>query len=129
MADNIWHKFEKNKGSINYLKKLNDEFKFIQLQINLINLKLCIKRNNLGIPIELWNIICGCIEGHINNFAPKSEFTYICPVIKQQVNLLGSFLPKNCICHDTIINHDFSSRYMEIGSQYGLSRDVKKLIR
>jgi len=71
MSIDLWSQFQKHKYDVSYLTNLAEKhFNYhmittIKYQINLITLKLCIKRDNLGIPKELWNIICGYIEIHI----------------------------------------------------------------
>jgi len=55
----LWNQFKKNRFDLNWLDNLiYNQLKitsYIYYQINFITLKLCIKRDNLGIPIELWD--------------------------------------------------------------------------
>lgn len=44
--------------TLRFNKKMHIKF----AKQNYASLRLCIKRDNLGIPVELWHIICGYIQ-------------------------------------------------------------------
>jgi len=104
MSLDIWNKFTAHKNDIHYLTKLITETSFMQLQVNLITLKLCIKRDNLDIPNDLWKIICRFIENDIRNLKPKQIYYFVCPISprfkygKQEV--YSQYPPKYCECHN-----------------------------
>jgi len=81
MDSKLWNAIQDNKWNANYLEnlltnreeKLKDQIerynngnKILKYQTNLCILRLCIKRDNLGVPIELWNIICEYLQNDIH---------------------------------------------------------------
>jgi len=107
MALSLWYEFKDHINDINYLKDLVKQVSFIQLHINLTTLKLCIKRNNLGIPKEIWNIICGFIVKDIKNLKQKEPYFYNCPLDKTYLSKrhLDVYPPKHCDCHNLPITY------------------------
>jgi len=97
--------------------------------MSLITLRLCVKRDNLGVPKELWNIICEHIENYLNSLIPARAFTYYCNVDHRIVNISAKYLPKKCECHNQWIDHRFSHTYKP-RVQYELScEDLNKFVR
>jgi len=97
MSLDTWSLFHKHKYDINYLISLakynsNSNIFVIAMkyQINLITIKLCIKRDNLGIPKELWDIICGYIKKNIQLCQVKYESEH-----KAYCNLVGQSYSHN----------------------------------
>jgi len=74
---------DSNKWNCSFLTKLIEhhleKITPVKYHLNLITLQLCIERNNLGIPKELWNIICKYIKYDIKHFKSNKWYEIYCP--------------------------------------------------
>jgi hypothetical protein len=72
-----WKSFWSNRWILSYLtdlrKKLDNKLYLIpiNIQIKIIILKLCINRNPMSLPRELWNLICENISNDVKYFCNK----------------------------------------------------------
>lgn len=70
-----WNNFLDRRWNISHLNQLKnysqDYIIPANLQINYLIIQLCCRRNNLNLPIEIWNIICEYIKKDIQYFSPK----------------------------------------------------------
>jgi len=80
-----WNRKFLNEFADFYISQINP----VKYQLNLIELMLCINRNNLGVPKELWNIICKYIKQDILNFKQKQCHSFYCCEGKTCVTIFG----------------------------------------
>jgi len=128
MNTDLWYDLAKNKN-INYLKKLYNDLDFVRLQMNLITLRLCIKRDNLGVPVELWNIICEYIKSNFNSFAPAYRFSYVCSSTHKRITIYSSHIPKCCLCHNIPIFPGNTLIEKPKGMTYMSTKELEKYTR
>jgi len=93
-------KTDGNKWDYKFLNSLisyhSERINPIKYQLNLVTLKLCINRDNLGIPKELWYIICEYIEYDILNFKPNTWYRFYCYEEDEFVTVYAKNKPKYC---------------------------------
>jgi len=118
MDGKLWYYLLENKNNLgkltHYSTNLMEKISIVNWRISLITLKLCVKRDNLGIPKELWNIIgnfiecdiglknrkeyliaCGCSQN--NKFRYERNTPKTCPNCGKDVNMKDILVCKNGI--------------------------------
>jgi len=111
MDSELWDTLCENKGNVNSLmqmikeredklrdiiEKHNSATNIIKYQNNLCTLRLCIKRDNLGVPIELWNIICGFVSNDIEKHQPYKHYDCYCTFECKDVYIKSATHPSYC---------------------------------
>lgn len=96
--------------------------RYKKAHISLYTLRLCIKRNNLGVPIELWNIICSHIRNDIELFRPYKYYILYCGEEEKNIYIESKKQPKKCPNDESSVcllrcsstPYDFDCRYKDI---------------
>jgi len=106
-----------NKWNSDYLETFIDLYSerllIVKYQLSLLTLKLCINRDNLCIPKELWNIICEYIENEVRYTKQSVKFGYHCDLENKSKHMRGHKIPKYCPDDNCPLNNIW------IESEYG----------
>lgn len=123
-----WNIFWRKRWSISYLINLAKKYENcqfyaipIKLRINYLMVQLCCRRDNLTLPIEMWNIICEYIRKDIKYFCPKECIMPDDLVIRIDHNIDTGFnLTKYFINKYDVVPRDINEieKYIKIGLVY-----------